>query len=93
MATNAVHSKCILVAGGAGYIGSHSTVELLNVGYSVVIVDNLCNASQGLFYRSARTLRTTVRGIAQGGPGVAMATPNEELATPLATSLFRSSTI
>ena len=31
----------ILVAGGAGYIGSHTCVELLNAGYDVVVVDNL----------------------------------------------------
>ena len=35
----------ILVTGGAGYIGSHTCVELLNAGHEVVILDNLCNAS------------------------------------------------
>ena len=35
----------ILVTGGAGYIGSHTCVELLNSGYGVVVVDNLCNAN------------------------------------------------
>ena len=34
----------ILVTGGAGYIGSHTCLELLNAGYDVVVVDNLCNA-------------------------------------------------
>ena len=35
----------VLVTGGAGYIGSHTCVELLNSGYSVVVVDNLCNSN------------------------------------------------
>ena len=35
----------ILVTGGAGYIGSHTTVELMQQGYKVTIVDNLSNSS------------------------------------------------
>ena len=35
----------ILLAGGAGYIGSHTAVELLDAGLEVVIVDNYCNSS------------------------------------------------
>ncbi len=35
----------VLVAGGCGYIGSHTCVEFLNAGYDVVVVDNLCNSS------------------------------------------------
>ena len=35
----------ILVTGGAGYIGSHTCVELLNAGCGVVVVDNLCNSN------------------------------------------------
>lgn len=34
----------ILVIGGAGYIGSHTCVELVNAGYEVVVVDNLSNS-------------------------------------------------
>ena len=36
----------ILVTGGAGYIGSHTCIELLNRDYEVVVVDNLCNSSK-----------------------------------------------
>ncbi|MGL5768945.1 MAG: UDP-glucose 4-epimerase GalE, partial [Plesiomonas shigelloides] len=36
----------ILVTGGAGYIGSHTVLELLNSGNDVVIIDNLCNSSR-----------------------------------------------
>jgi UDP-glucose 4-epimerase len=35
----------ILVTGGAGYIGSHTCVELLNAGYEIIVVDNLINSS------------------------------------------------
>jgi len=34
----------ILITGGLGYIGSHTCIELLNAGYEVVVVDNLCNS-------------------------------------------------
>ena len=36
----------ILVTGGAGYIGSHTCLELLKAGYEVVVADNLCNSSE-----------------------------------------------
>lgn len=36
----------ILVTGGAGYIGSHTCIELLEQGHEVVVVDNLCNSSR-----------------------------------------------
>lgn len=36
----------ILVTGGAGYIGSHTVVELQSAGYDVVVVDNLSNSSE-----------------------------------------------
>lgn len=41
----------ILVTGGAGFIGSHTVVELLNAGYEPVVVDNLCNSSKEALVR------------------------------------------
>ncbi len=35
----------VLVTGGAGYIGSHTVVELINAGHTAVVLDNLCNSS------------------------------------------------
>ena len=43
----------ILVTGGAGYIGSHTTLELLKAGHDVVVVDNLCNSSEEALRRVA----------------------------------------
>ena len=39
--------KTILVAGGAGYIGSHMVAELHDKGYDVVVADNLCTLGVG----------------------------------------------
>ena len=39
-------TKKILITGGAGYIGSHTALELLKEGYEVVVYDNLCNSSR-----------------------------------------------
>ncbi|WP_437737679.1 UDP-glucose 4-epimerase GalE [Sorangium sp. So ce1335] len=47
-------SKTILVTGGAGYIGSHTCVELLRAGYQVVILDNLCNSRKAAVDRVER---------------------------------------
>ena len=43
----------ILVTGGAGYIGSHTCVELIKAGYQVVVVDNLCNSKVSVLDRVA----------------------------------------
>lgn len=44
----------ILVTGGAGFIGSHTCVELLNAGHTAVVVDNLCNSQQESLRRAER---------------------------------------
>lgn len=36
----------VLITGGAGYIGSHTCIELLEEGYEIIVVDNLCNSSE-----------------------------------------------
>ena len=46
-------NKTILVTGGAGYIGSHTIIELYAAGYDVVVVDNLCNSSEESLKRVA----------------------------------------
>ncbi len=43
--------KTILLTGGAGYIGSHTCILLLQAGYNVVIVDNLCNSDISVLER------------------------------------------
>lgn len=57
----------ILVTGGAGYIGSHTTLALLEAGYEVVVLDNLCNSSdaalhaiEGICGKSALMIRGDV---------------------------------
>jgi UDP-glucose 4-epimerase len=48
VAQNLKKMKKILVTGGAGYIGSHTTVELQNAGYEVISIDNLSNSNAGV---------------------------------------------
>ena len=50
----------ILVTGGAGYIGSHSCLELLQAGYDLVVVDNLCNSKREALRRVERLTGKTV---------------------------------
>jgi UDP-glucose 4-epimerase len=40
--------KTILITGGTGFIGSHTTVELQKAGYNVVIADNLSNSNENV---------------------------------------------
>ncbi len=51
----------ILVTGGAGYIGSHTCLELLESGYGVVVVDNLCNSSPKSIARVQELTGKTIR--------------------------------
>ncbi|MBQ0064060.1 MAG: UDP-glucose 4-epimerase GalE [Prevotella sp.] len=48
--------KRILVTGGAGYIGSHTLVELAEAGYDFVVVDNLCNSNKESLHRVAKII-------------------------------------
>ncbi len=50
----------ILVSGGAGYIGSHTCVELLNAGYDIVVADNLCNSCEESIRRVERITSKTI---------------------------------
>lgn len=44
----------VLIVGGLGYIGSHTTLELLKAGYNVLVVDNLSNSFEGVLQRIRR---------------------------------------
>ncbi len=44
----------VLVTGGAGYIGSHTCVELMQTGHEVVILDNFCNSHPAVIERIGR---------------------------------------
>lgn len=50
----------ILVTGGAGYIGSHTLIELYNVGHTAVVVDNLSNSSKESLKRVAQITGTEI---------------------------------
>lgn len=64
-------SKSILVTGGAGYIGSHTCIKLLEAGYAVVVLDNLSNSSPEALRRVERLAGrpvTFVQGDINDGP-------------------------
>jgi UDP-glucose 4-epimerase len=50
----------ILVTGGAGYIGSHTCVELLNAGYQITVLDNYCNSNSESLNRVERITGKTI---------------------------------
>lgn len=51
----------ILVTGGAGYIGSHTCLELLNAGYQVSVVDNLCNSKYESLFRVEKLTNKSIQ--------------------------------
>ena len=51
----------ILVTGGAGYIGTHTCVELLNAGFDVVVIDNFCNSKPEAIQRVQKITGKPVR--------------------------------
>ena len=53
-------ARTLLVTGGAGYIGSHACVELLQAGHEVVVADNLCNSRREVIGRIERITGRTI---------------------------------
>ncbi|KAJ6157374.1 hypothetical protein N7470_004966 [Penicillium chermesinum] len=88
---HSVETPYILVTGGLGFIGSHTTLELLKAHYNVIVVDNLSNAFEDVFDRVARLARefheqngtpmpraaTSPRQLSNG---VSMGTPKSKIA-------------
>ncbi|OZI23305.1 UDP-glucose 4-epimerase GalE [Bordetella genomosp. 9] len=50
----------LLVTGGAGYIGSHTLIELMGAGYRPIVIDNLCNGSRAAVRRVERIVGTHI---------------------------------
>jgi len=55
------HEKSVFITGGAGYIGSHTVVELFNNGYRPIIIDNLCNSSRKNIEGINKILKTKIK--------------------------------
>ena len=50
----------ILITGGAGYIGSHTLIELHNANYEFIVYDNLCNSSQESLKRVSKIINKDI---------------------------------
>ena len=53
-------NKMILITGGAGYIGSHTLIELHNAGYNFIVYDNFCNSSQEAIKRVSKIIKKDI---------------------------------
>lgn len=58
---NGGNNMRVLVTGGAGYIGSHTCVELMSAGHDVIIVDNLCNSKEMVLNRIQKITGKDIR--------------------------------
>ena len=72
---NGIDSMRALVTGGAGYIGSHMTLELLDAGHSVIVLDDLSTGlrrrrARGRHLRARRHWRSSLAAPPARGPGV-----------------------
>ena len=54
-----MNNKSILVTGGLGYIGSHTTIALIDKGYKVCVIDDLSNSSIDVLNRIQRITNTS----------------------------------
>ena len=55
--------ECVLVAGGAGYIGTHTAVELIEAGHTPIVIDNLSNSNPESLRRVAEITGKTIEFI------------------------------
>ena len=56
-----MNNKKILVTGGAGYIGSHCIISLINFGYCPIVVDNFCNSKKTVFKKLKQITKKNIK--------------------------------